>query len=139
VVRGVRELQLLVASAPIGKPVPVEILRDGRRLTANVVITARDERKPMVRTEPVDEAWLGMTMRDGQDGLEIVEVAPGSVAERGGVRAGDLLLAIDRNEIRTLEEFAAARRLLRPGRTVVLLVRRGDSALYLALPVPKNN
>ncbi|MHB8709721.1 MAG: PDZ domain-containing protein, partial [Desulfuromonadales bacterium] len=138
-VRGVRELQLLVASAPIGKPVPVEILRDGRRLTANVVITARDERKPAVRTEPVDEAWLGMTMRDGRDGLEIVGVAPGSVAERGGVRAGDLLLAIDRNEIRTLEEFAAARRLLRPGRTVVLLVRRGDSALYLALPVPKNN
>lgn len=80
-----------------------------------------------------------MTMRDGRDGLEIVGVAPGSVAERGGVRAGDLLLAIDRNEIRTLEEFAAARRLLRPGRTVVLLVRRGDSALYLALPVPKNN
>jgi Do/DeqQ family serine protease len=43
-VRGVRELQLLVASAPIGKGVPVEILRDGRRLVLTVVITARDER-----------------------------------------------------------------------------------------------
>lgn len=43
-VRGVRELQLQVASAPIGKAVPVEIVRDGRRLTLSVVITARDER-----------------------------------------------------------------------------------------------
>ncbi|TLM65226.1 MAG: Do family serine endopeptidase [Deltaproteobacteria bacterium] len=43
-VRGVRELQLLVASAPIGRAVPVEILRDGRRLTLQVRVTARDER-----------------------------------------------------------------------------------------------
>ena len=44
-VRGVRELQLLVASAPIGKGVPVEILRDGRRLALTVIISPRDERK----------------------------------------------------------------------------------------------
>jgi S1-C subfamily serine protease len=44
-VRGVRELQLLVASAPIGKGVPVEILRDGRRLVLTVIISPRDERK----------------------------------------------------------------------------------------------
>jgi S1-C subfamily serine protease len=43
-IRGVRELQLMVASAPIGKPVPVDILRDGRRLTLTVEITAREER-----------------------------------------------------------------------------------------------
>jgi Do/DeqQ family serine protease len=44
-VRGVRELQLLVASAPIGKGVPLVILRDGRRLTLSVVISPRDERR----------------------------------------------------------------------------------------------
>lgn len=43
-VRGVRELQLQVANAPIGKTVPVEIVRNGRRLTLSVAITARDER-----------------------------------------------------------------------------------------------
>ena len=42
-VRGVRELQLLVASAPIGREVPVELLRDGRRLTVQVSIAVRDE------------------------------------------------------------------------------------------------
>ncbi|MCM2265634.1 MAG: Do family serine endopeptidase [Desulfuromonadales bacterium] len=51
-VRGVRELQLLVASAPIGKAVPVEIVRDGRRLTLSVVITARDERPESGRVRP---------------------------------------------------------------------------------------
>jgi Do/DeqQ family serine protease len=137
-VRGVRELQLQVARAPIGKQVPVEILRDGRRLTLNVVITARDERQSTVKTDPAEEVWLGMTVHDGRNGLDIVEVAPGSVAERGGVRPGDLLLAVDRSEVSTLEQLSRVRRQLRPGRTVVLLVRRGDTALYLALPVPKD-
>jgi Do/DeqQ family serine protease len=43
-VRGVRELQMMVANAPIGKPVAVDIVRDGRRLTLSVRITTRDER-----------------------------------------------------------------------------------------------
>ena len=105
-----RELQLLVASAPIGKVVPVEILRDGRRLSVNVTVTARDDRKQVAVAEPAAGSWLGMTVREGGEGLEIADVASGSVAQRGGVR---------------------------PGRTVVLLVRRDDMALYLALPVPK--
>jgi Do/DeqQ family serine protease len=51
-VRGVRELQLLVASAPIGKGVPVEILRDQTRLSLEVVITKRAEQPVPDRTRP---------------------------------------------------------------------------------------
>lgn len=42
-VRGVRELQLQVASAAVGRDVPVELIRDGRRLTLKVKISPRDE------------------------------------------------------------------------------------------------
>jgi len=138
-VRGVRELQLLVASAPVDRQVPVEILRDGQRQVVNVTITARDERQATAKAAPVIPPWLGMQLAETGDGLEVVEVAPGSVAQRGGVRPGDLLLAVDRRELRTLAELEQLRRGLRPGRTVVLLVRRGDTTLYLALPVPAGN
>jgi Do/DeqQ family serine protease len=136
-VRGVRELQLLVASAPIGKPAPMEIVRDGQRKTLQVTITARDERKVAAQAEPAGSDWLGMTVSEGNDGLEIIAVDPGSVAERGGVRPGDLLLGVANHEVRTLAELQRIARSLRPGRTVVVLIRRDDSALYLALPVPK--
>jgi len=136
-VRGVRELQLLVASAPVGKGVPVEILRDGARLNVTVVISKRDEQRPPSKAVPDQGDWLGMTIREGDAGLEVSEVAPGSVAARGGIREGDQLLAIDRREVRSLAEFKRLSRNIRPGRTVVLLVRRGETALYLALPVPR--
>jgi serine protease Do len=55
------------------------------------------------------------------------------------VRPGDLLLAVDSREVRTLAELDRLRKGLRPGRTVVLLVRRGETALYLALPLPSGN
>jgi Do/DeqQ family serine protease len=135
-VRGVRELQLLVASAPIGKSVPVEIVRDGQRLTLQAVVTPRDERPPAVRSEPAAVDWLGMTVAAAAEGVEVTAVAPGSIAERGGVRAGDLLLLIDRSEVRNLGEFHRITKSLRSGRTVVVLVRRAEAALYLALPIP---
>ena len=54
-VRGVRELQLLVASAPIGKGVPVEILRNGRRLSLTVIISPRDERRAAEGVPPAPQ------------------------------------------------------------------------------------
>jgi Do/DeqQ family serine protease len=137
-VRGVRELQLLVASAPIGKSVPVEIVRDGQRLTLQAVITPRDERPSTARSEPAAADWLGMTVAAAQDGVAVVAVAPGSIAERGGVRAGDLLLVIDRSEVRSLTDFHRVTGSLRGGRTVVVLVRRAEAALYLALSIPRS-
>jgi Do/DeqQ family serine protease len=134
-VRGVRELQLLVASAPVGRGVPVEILRDGARQTVTVVVSKRDDRRPPPQGQPEQGSWLGMTLREGGGGVTVSEVVPGSVAARGGVREGDQLLAIDRREISSLAEFERVSRSLRPGRTVVVLVRRGETAVYLALPV----
>ena len=54
-VRGVGELQLLVANAPIGKGVPVEILRNGKRLALTVIISPRDERKAAAGALPAPQ------------------------------------------------------------------------------------
>ena len=54
-VRGVGELQLLVANAPIGKGVPVEILRNGKRLALTVSIAPRDERKAAAGAPPAPQ------------------------------------------------------------------------------------
>jgi Do/DeqQ family serine protease len=135
-VRGVRELQLLVASTSVGSDVPVEILRDGRQQVINVTIAARSS--DAAAAVPVNgESWLGMTLQDADGGVKVLAIDPGSVAAEAGLLQGDLLLAVDRKEVSGLEDFAAVRRQLRPGRNVVLLVRRGETTLYLSLPVPE--
>ncbi|MCA8972069.1 MAG: trypsin-like peptidase domain-containing protein [Planctomycetes bacterium] len=74
-------------------------------------------------------AFLGVETRAGQDGTRIVRVVEGSAAERAGLRADDLILAIDR---RSLEGGASLPSLLggyRPGRSVLLRLVRGDETI----------
>lgn len=62
-------------------------------------------------------------------GLEVAAVAPGSPAEKGGLQAGDVLLAVDGKEIRTRSDLIAAILAHKPGDTVeVNYVRDGQSA-----------
>ncbi|MDH5345147.1 MAG: PDZ domain-containing protein, partial [Gammaproteobacteria bacterium] len=61
-------------------------------------------------------------------GIEVESVEPGSAAAQRGLRAGDIITAVNRRPVQNiaqLREVAAANRIL------FLLVRRGDRQLML--------
>lgn len=135
-VEGVRELQLLVASAPVGEKIPVEILRDGNRLKLDVVLAARDEglAEPVPAAAQADR-WLGMELEDVSGGVRIAAVREGSVAARAGIRPGDRLLTVNQRDIRSLSQLQAVRQELPSEGNVLCLLERGDSNLYVVLPL----
>jgi hypothetical protein len=57
-------------------------------------------------------------------GVQLSDVVPGSPAEAAGLRAGDVLLRIDGQEIAGLREFSDLLRTLEPGQTVEAAVLR---------------
>jgi serine protease Do len=63
-------------------------------------------------------------------GAVITNVEKGSPADKAGLKAGDVIVAIGQDRFRSLEEF---NKMLsqRKGQRVPLLVRRGDSALFV--------
>jgi Do/DeqQ family serine protease len=137
-VRTVKELQLLVASAALGKSVPVEVLREATRLTLEVVLVARDETaQPTIQRPHVEESvpWLGMSFEETGEGVRVSEVEPNSVAANAGVQQGDLVLAINRHAVKTLADVVTARQRARVKESALLLLQRGDTNLYVALPL----
>jgi len=62
----------------------------------------------------------------------IGKLVPGSVAEAGGLRAGDRVLSIDGSDVRVWDDLVAAVR-AHPGETVQLRVARGASELPISL------
>ena len=136
-VRGVKELQLLVASSELGRGVPVEVLRDGTRLTLEVKIVARDEEGQVAKADPPEQessAWLGMSFEETREGVEVVDIEAGSPAAKAGVQRGDLVLAVNRYKVRSFADLSKARKRTRIKEKALLLLQRGDTNLYVALP-----
>jgi S1-C subfamily serine protease len=66
-------------------------------------------------------------------GLRVHGVLPGGAADLAGVRAGDLLTAVDGRRVTKLPEAIAAIQLKRPGETISLTLQRGGQRLSLGL------
>jgi len=135
--RNVRDLQLLVASAPAGEKSQLEVLRNNRRLTLPVTIAAQEKKGPRAAIASGEERQaLGLTMAPVESGAGVLvtAVAPKSMAAAAGVRRGDLLLAINDVDITDATSFEVALEAVNQARYVRLLLRRGDSILYLAFP-----
>jgi Do/DeqQ family serine protease len=138
-VRSVKELQLLVASSPLGKDLPVEVLRERVRLTLTVTIVARDAETQSTEQEIVEDEtpWLGMSFDETEQGIRVAAVELDSIAANAGVQVGDLILAINRRAVKNLADLHAARQRGRVKEGVLLLLQRGETSLYVVLPLKK--
>jgi serine protease Do len=65
-------------------------------------------------------------------GVLVTDVEPGSPAASAGLREGDLILEVNRKEVAGVNDFDRA---LRNGNkdTILLLVKRGENTLYMAV------
>src|SRR5262249_22687166 len=71
------------------------------------------------------EGWVGMSAGKSDDGRpQIMNVVPGSPAERAGLDRGDIAVAVNGKEV-TLENFAGAFRERGGGGTGRITVNRG--------------
>ncbi len=142
-VRKSGELPMVVARTPVGKAVRVEMVRDGQPLSVTVRVgELRGDGAPAG-----DEHGLGLTLREtprrpggrpgAQEGVVVTGVTPDGPADRAGIRAGDVILEIDRERVRGLQDFRQAARKLEKGSGVLFLVRREDTTIFLALRLPR--
>ncbi|MCQ3807295.1 MAG: trypsin-like peptidase domain-containing protein [Acidimicrobiaceae bacterium] len=83
----------------------------------------------IVSGESLDIGFLGIqgeTPTDGSPGALVTSVVDGSPADDSGLKAGDLIIAVNGKEITSMEDLAAEIKLFRPDERVdVLLLRDG--------------
>ena len=144
------ELPRIVAATRPGAKVSVQVWRKGERKDLQVTVgETPEERAPRQRQQqgrkPGGEALakLGLTVAElnAEQRRElniaagvVVEAAEG-IAARAGIRRGDVILAVGNQDVKSAEDL---NRLLAGGdkpRTVALLIRRGDSSIYVPLRV----
>lgn len=131
-----RDLHNLEGLLPVGRAVPLSVLRDGRTMDVSVAVKARaknlDGAQLDARLAGATFAELPERMRQqGIAGVLLSEVARGSAAEAQGLRAGDLITAVNRHDIADLP--ALQQRLATPQRGLLLTLVRGRNAYFLPI------
>jgi len=147
-IREMRELPYVVGSTPVGKEVPVVVIRKGKKETLVIAIGKLEEdKKAEEKQRP--ERELGMTAEEltpqlarnlglsETKGLVVVHIENNSPADEAGVRAGDVLLEIDQAPVKGLDDFHKKIKTYKEGDTILLLIKRGGATLYLTLKVPE--
>ena len=128
------ELPPLVAAVKPGTKAAFELWRDGRKQTLDVTLGALNAEQ--VAASPTSEAGaeagrLGLAVRPSENGL-VVENATGAAA-RAGIRAGDVVTAVNGKPVKSVEELKAAAEKAKG--TVALLVRRGDDSIFVPIEI----
>ncbi|MFT5066901.1 MAG: serine protease Do [Reinekea sp.] len=155
VIEDTRELVRIVGNSPVGKEVPVIVLRNGDIENLVVVLGRRETSEAAAFPAAVEEpaapeapaAVLGMMLSEitpeleeqfslsGATGLVITDIDSESDAATKGLVAGDLIVEAGREEITTVAEFEAQIDAAREAgrKSLLLLLRRGGDPRFEAL------
>lgn len=142
-IQEMNDLPRLVAATPVNKKVKVTYLRDGKEAEASVVIDR------LVDGEPGDtvsdgSAPLGMKVREltaefarqlrtkETAGVVVAELDEEGIAAEAGILLNDIIKEVNGRKITSLDDYKKALAMAKKGDFVRLLVRRGDSILYIA-------
>ncbi|MBV2130166.1 Do family serine endopeptidase [Arsukibacterium indicum] len=123
------ELRAKIATLGAGRKAELGILRDGKE--RKVSVTLRQAEPARVAANELHPMLQGATLNNSDKGVEITELASGSVAEQVGLRQGDIITGVNRQRVTNLAEL---RRILEGRQGVAALyIRRGNDDLYILL------
>ncbi|HYD29556.1 MAG TPA: PDZ domain-containing protein, partial [Azospirillaceae bacterium] len=153
----VRELQRIVAAAPIDQEARMEVWRDGKRVTlepdiallkeAEQQVASADRQlpKPTSGTQALGLALTELTpdlrrqfdIPPDTDGVLVAGVADNSPAADQGLQPGDVIARVGREEVKRPEQVVEAIEQARRSNqeTVLVLRSRDGNAQFVPLPV----
>ena len=133
----VSDFQSQTAVMVVGDKVPLEIVRDGRR--KKVTLRIADISESQVPGTRFDRRLEGVTLQnfvaqgealEDSLGVLVATVTPDSPAWRYGLRAGDVLVGLNRQAVRSLADFAESSR---QGSQLLLRVFRNGEYGYITI------
>lgn len=126
------ELRNAIGLMGSGEKIDIRYIRDGK--TRNVKATLGEQ--SIARSTGADihpglaGAAFASSAATNSRGIEVTEVTSGSPAAQRGLRAGDIITAVNRRSVRTLQQLTEV---ANGNRILFLLVQRGDRALMLQI------
>ncbi len=147
-VSSARELARMIAGYDPGKTVELTVLHNGKlqkvkvdlgKLPDNARVASRDSGSEPGQQNSLADLGLTVTRAEDGPGLVVTDVDPDSDAASRGIQAGDIIVAVNSQEVGSVADVAKAMdEAAKAGRKSVLVqISRDDSNRFVALPITK--
>jgi serine protease Do len=143
------DLQKIVASTDPGKSVAVVLWRDKAQKTVELKIGETPDDNVALKSNSKGRSLVGLEVRPitpdvarqlnlrGTEGVVVFRVDEEGPAAEAGVQRGDVIREVNRQRIRSMQDFDRAVRDLKEGDRVTVLLQRGPQALYVAFTLAR--
>jgi serine protease Do len=143
VIKDSADLPAAVARVAPGTSVQLKVTREGKQIS--LPITVGEMKDSEVVAAAGQESDLGLTVQpvtpdiaqslglERAEGLVVASVKPGSAADEAGLRSGDVITQVNRRAVKNLAEYNREISRNEKSKSVLFLVRRGESSVFLAL------
>jgi serine protease Do len=149
-VTSANELRNRIAMLSPGAKVIIKLWRDGKEKTVTVELGNLDTQAGTESAATVDSLnEIGFTVQnltdeqakrygyDGDQGVLIISVQPGSQADRVGLTPGMLIKEVNRREVANTKEFNQAIEDAKKSGTALLLVKQDAYSIFVLLTLSK--
>ena len=151
-IKSVHDLPRIVANAPIGKKMDLEVQRNGKdmTLTANIAEMQENQQQAEAQTSahPEKTASLGLQLAPldpalrrefriprNAEGAVVTAIAPDSPAASLGIEPGDVIESVDQQPVKTPQQAAEALDQAAKKGNILLLLNRHGSSQFVGLSV----
>ena len=143
-IKEMENLPKVVAATRPGDTVDVEIVRDGKKQALRVLIEVLKDvqEQQLAKVDPLGMQVQEITKQlaqslqlESMDGVLVSDVTAGGAAGDAGVKRGDVISEVNRSPVNKLADYNNITRSVQKGSSVLFLIKRGGSTIYIAVKV----
>lgn len=147
-IESIPQLQSAVSETPPGKKVEVVVVRNGKEKKFKVEVGEMPEEfvSAGVEEKVKEKGWLGLKVAsidserakelniEAEEGVVVIDVELGSPADEAGIRPGDVILEIDKKQVKDLDSYEKIEKELKDEKGPILfLIQRGSRKRFIAV------
>ena len=140
----IQDLSRLVGSTPVGKPINLIAIREGKRKPFAVTVKEKEEIKKSTPGEEgldigiqVEELTPEIAQSFGyaetEQGVIISKVDPGSVADEAGLKSGDVIKEVNREPIASIKDYHDAMKDASAQKGILIFVDRKGGSFFIVV------
>jgi serine protease Do len=137
------DLPRMVGLTKPGTKIPLEVWRKGKAQQLTVVLGELPAEDQVASASGKSYSRGGLALSDlGEEQRRALDIDHGVLVEdatgdaaRAGIRTGDVILAVNNINVESVGAFRKAIAAVPDGKSVAILVRRGDGSLYIPLKI----